>query len=1201
MARARLAVMAVMLIVLLFGGSAPPVVPRLVTSPVAAVGWPPSAGLVVAEVVTGGASASDEYVELANVSGSAIDLAGLEVAYVTSTGATVTKKAGWTTTTPVAPGHHVLLANGLGIYAALADAVYSGGLAATGGSVVLRPAGGTAIDAVGWGDATNPFVEGRAAGVPGAGTSIERRPGGGAGNVQDTNDNATDFVANASPVAENLATIPGATPTPAPSSSVGPTPSPLPTPTPTAVPTPTPTVAPTPSPTPARTPTPPIPATPTPTPTPTQSASPTAAPTDTPAPTPSGAPTPTPATTPTPTPDVTVSIEAARSLPDDATTTVAGTLTTALGAIESGRSGFVQDSTAGIAIYLDAAFDVPLAAGTTIRVSGALDTRYGQRTLRVDRTAIEITGSAELHDALVASTGEASEPNEGRRLALEGTVTEAPSALSDGLGITIDDGTGPVRVIAGPDALGSLTVAKGDVVDARGPLGQRDSSGTGTAGYRLHATLPGELDIHPAPSPTPPPSAAPTPAPSSTPQPSPSGTPGPNPTPAPTPTPTPTPTPSPSPSPTPGAGSKTIADARLTPVNQSVLARGVVIAEAGRLGTPRVLAIGDGTGGIAVRLPDGVTPPARGTLLEIRGVMADPYGQLELRPAAADIAIVGLGSQPSSLSITAGQAGEATEGRLASVRGTIAAAPTKSTSGDITLTITGSDGATLKLHADASANLDAAALRKGVTATFTGIVGQRASRKGAPDGYRLWLRDRADVASLSQPAPTSSATPKPSGSTGSGAGTVVTIATAKARDGSTVTIEGVLSTGRTLLDASGRRAIVQDRTAAIEAYLPAADGRLSLGTRVRLTGTVGKAWGAPRLKVTDVRVLGTGSVSPSALRGAPTAALEWRLVHLTGTIADVKRSGDRWTADLVTSGSTRIALAGLAGSGIAGASVIEGRSATVTGIVKRPYPTATDRRFAIVPRRRSDLALGAAAPSAAPGSGAAAGPTASGAADGPVASAATVPGGTDVDLRDLTSHVGVRVRVGGLVTSLESDGFRLDDGTAIGRIVLADGAASLLESIRPGDALNATGVPEQRDEPVLVIADTADVELVGDLGADAIASTDPQPDPAASDDPAATNLAASFGSPLGLDPASAGIGTLALVAALSVTVTLARRHRAERVLRRRIVARLEAIGGHAAALPVAATAMPAASLGSSQPASAADTFEARIRLPDPPA
>ena len=47
-------------------------------APLAVVGWPPSTGLLVSEVVTGGTSASDEFVEIYNASDGAIDLAGLE-------------------------------------------------------------------------------------------------------------------------------------------------------------------------------------------------------------------------------------------------------------------------------------------------------------------------------------------------------------------------------------------------------------------------------------------------------------------------------------------------------------------------------------------------------------------------------------------------------------------------------------------------------------------------------------------------------------------------------------------------------------------------------------------------------------------------------------------------------------------------------------------------------------------------------------------------------------------------------------------------------------------------------------------------------------------------------------------------------------------------------------------------------------------
>ena len=134
--------------------------------------WPPST-LVVSEVQTGGGSASDEFVELANQGATPIDLQGLEVVYATSTGSTVTRKATWTVATILDPGRRILIANAAGLYGGLADATYSGGFAATGGAVALRVVGGAAIDAVGWGDATNAFVEGRAA--PGASGRIQPR------------------------------------------------------------------------------------------------------------------------------------------------------------------------------------------------------------------------------------------------------------------------------------------------------------------------------------------------------------------------------------------------------------------------------------------------------------------------------------------------------------------------------------------------------------------------------------------------------------------------------------------------------------------------------------------------------------------------------------------------------------------------------------------------------------------------------------------------------------------------------------------------------------------------------------------------------------------------------------------------------------------------------------------------------------------
>ena len=142
-------------------------------SPSAAVAWPVST-LVISEVQTGGASASDEFVELSNAGPLPVDLAGLEVVYATSTGSTVTRKATWTTPTAArarpARAHRERRRH---LTRRVPTLTYSGGFAATGGALVLRPVGGTPIDAVAWGDATNAFVEG--VGRRGAGRGLEHR------------------------------------------------------------------------------------------------------------------------------------------------------------------------------------------------------------------------------------------------------------------------------------------------------------------------------------------------------------------------------------------------------------------------------------------------------------------------------------------------------------------------------------------------------------------------------------------------------------------------------------------------------------------------------------------------------------------------------------------------------------------------------------------------------------------------------------------------------------------------------------------------------------------------------------------------------------------------------------------------------------------------------------------------------------------
>ena len=239
-------------------------------------------------------------------------------------------------------------------------------------------------------------------------------------------------------------------PTTSPAASAEPTAGPTPTPGPTVTAAPTPAPSATATPAPTSTPPPTAPPSPTTSPIPSAPPTPSPGPTATPGPTasPTGGPTPAPSPSPTPpataTPDISLTIAAARLLADGDGATIIGTLTTDLGALEAGRSGFVQDATAGIAVYLDAALVSPLPAGSVVRLEGTLDERYGARTLRVSATAITVLGFAALPLPAAVLSGEVGERLEGLRVTVTGTTSGSPTTYADGIGVLVDDGSGAV-------------------------------------------------------------------------------------------------------------------------------------------------------------------------------------------------------------------------------------------------------------------------------------------------------------------------------------------------------------------------------------------------------------------------------------------------------------------------------------------------------------------------------------------------------------------------------------------------------------------------------------------------------------------------------------------------------------------------------------------------------------------------------------
>ena len=334
----------------------------------------------------------------------------------------------------------------------------------------------------------------------------------------------------------------------------------------------------------------------------------------------------------------------------------------------------------------------------------------------------------------------------------------------------------------------------------------------------------------------------------------------------------------------------------------------------------------------------------------------------------------------------------------------------------------------------------------------------------------------------------------------------------------------------------------------------------------------------------------------------------WRLVALSGRVEDVRKLGDRWRADVLV-GSQRILVVGQPGAGIAAASIVEGRGIRLVGIVRRAFASASDRRPSLLPRSPADVEVvsAGAASDGSGGSFAASGgsggsarsggtggsATAGGAGDpgaGRTPGSAVIPDADLADLADLAASAGVIVRVGGLVTELTTDGFRLDDGTAIGRVVLAGQAADQRPLIEPGDAVNVSGRVARLDDGSfgLVVDDTGAISL----GSDPLAGAGP---PDASDGGATSGSGTvSAGAGRSLEPGEAarvagftdglvgvpgaapGLASLLAISLLSLAVTAIRRRHARRLLASRVAVRLATFAGSPAMREPLRAALPSA-------------------------
>ena len=169
---------------------------------------PASPAVLLNEVYGGGGNTGatwrNDFIELFNKSGAAVDLTGWQVQYWSAGAAAGARPSGTTSLTgTVSPGGHYLVQEAAGSNAGATalptpDATGTIALSGTAGRVAVVDASGAVVDLLGWGGAA--VAEGSPAGSTTNTTSATRN-----NTCVDTDDNAADF-ATVSPTPQNTAT-----------------------------------------------------------------------------------------------------------------------------------------------------------------------------------------------------------------------------------------------------------------------------------------------------------------------------------------------------------------------------------------------------------------------------------------------------------------------------------------------------------------------------------------------------------------------------------------------------------------------------------------------------------------------------------------------------------------------------------------------------------------------------------------------------------------------------------------------------------------------------------------------------------------------------------------------------------------------------------------------------------------------------------
>ncbi|MEZ5308255.1 MAG: DNA/RNA non-specific endonuclease [Pyrinomonadaceae bacterium] len=154
--------------------------------------------LVISQFQTAGGTANDEFIEIHNTSSTAVDLNGYRLVYRSAAGTNDVNFFAWSSSTIIPAGGYHLITSTAYDGSVPGDSVYnpstcSCALSANGGGLAIRFGAantGAIIDSVGYGTATNAFIETAVTGAPPANQGQARDNN----RCDETDNNSADFV-----------------------------------------------------------------------------------------------------------------------------------------------------------------------------------------------------------------------------------------------------------------------------------------------------------------------------------------------------------------------------------------------------------------------------------------------------------------------------------------------------------------------------------------------------------------------------------------------------------------------------------------------------------------------------------------------------------------------------------------------------------------------------------------------------------------------------------------------------------------------------------------------------------------------------------------------------------------------------------------------------------------------------------------------